>query len=156
VTPEGALARSAEGGLLIDVHHPAHPETRNLDRTNDLSIGFTSHYAAMRARYGQHLLDGCAGENILIETDGRVTQADIAGGLIFQPASGGPPVRLQVVRHAPPCVEFSGYASRSSETETIKAALQFLDAGLRGFYCTLGNPVPVVLTLGDKVLAQFI
>jgi len=156
VTPEGALVRSAEGGLLIDVHHPAHPETRNLDRTNDLSIGFTSHYATMRARYGQHLVDGCAGENILIETAGRVTQADIAGGLILQPASGGPPVRLQVVRHAPPCVEFSGYASRSREPADIKDALQFLDAGLRGYYCALGNPVPVVLTLGDEVLAQIV
>lgn len=152
LTPEGALARSAEGGMLVDVHHPSHPETRNLDRTNDLSVGFTAHYAAMRARYGLHLVDGCAGENILVETAGRLTQADIAGGLVIQPASGGQAVRLQVVRHAPPCREFSGYASRSSEPEAIKAALQFLDDGLRGFYCALGNPAPVSLRLGDLVL----
>ena len=154
LTPEGALTRMPDGGLLIDVHHPAHPDTRNLDRTNDLSVGFTSHYAAMRERYGEHLVDGCAGENILIETAGRVTQADIAGGLVIQPAKGGQAVRLQVVRHAPPCREFSGYASRSSEPDEIKDALQFLDAGLRGFYCALGNPVPMVLTIGDVVLVQ--
>jgi hypothetical protein len=154
LTPEGALARLPDGGTLIDVHHPAHPETRNLDRTNDLSVGFTPHYAAMRERYGAHLVDGCAGENILIETTGRVTLADIAGGLVIQPASGGRSVQLQVVRHAPPCREFSGYASRSNEPEAIKEALQFLDDGLRGFYFALGNPVPVWVTIGDEVLAR--
>src|SRR5579859_5427123 len=133
LTPEGALARLTDGSMVVDVHHPAHPETRNLDRTNDLSVGFTGHYAAMRERYGGHLVDGCAGENILIEATGRVTQADIAGGLFIQPAQGGQPVRLQVVRHAPPCREFSGYASRSSAPAAIKDALQFLDDGLRGF-----------------------
>jgi hypothetical protein len=156
LTPQGALARLADGSMVVDVHHPAHPETRNLERTNDLSVGFTSHYTAMRARYGEHMVDGCAGENILIETTGRVTQADIAGGLVIQPAKGGQPVRLRVVRHAPPCREFSGYASRSSEPEAIKEALQFLDDGLRGFYCALANTVPVVLTMGDAVLAQVI
>jgi hypothetical protein len=154
LTPEGALARLPDGSTLVDVHHAAHPETRNLDRTNDVSVGFTSHYADMRERYGEHLLDGCAGENILIETTRRVNLADIAGGLVIQPAGGGRAVRLQVVRHAPPCREFSGYASRSSEPEIIKATLQFLDDGLRGFYCTLGNPVPVLVTVGDEVLVR--
>ncbi len=154
LTPEGALARTAGGGVLIDIHHAAHPETRNLDRTNDLSVGFTAHYAAMRDRYGAHLVDGCAGENILIEAADRVTLADIAGGLVIQPAGGGRPVRLRVVRHAPPCREFSGYASRSAEPEAIKGALQFLDGGLRGFYCALSNPVPVLVTIGDVVLVQ--
>ena len=154
LTPEGALARLVDGSMVVDVHHPSHPDTRNLDRTNDLSVGFTSHYAAMRERYGAHLVDGCAGENILIETAGQVTQADIAGGLLIQPASGGPPVWLQVVRHAPPCREFSGYAARSSEPAVIKGALQFLDDGLRGFYCAVSGTAPVVLSIGDQVLAR--
>lgn len=154
LTPEGALARLPDGGTLVDVHHAAHPETRNLDRTNDLSVGFTSHYAAMRERYGEHLVDGCAGENILIETTGRVRLADIAGGLVIQPAGGGRPVWLRVVRHDPPCREFSGYASRSGEPEVIKETLQFLDDGLRGFYCALGNPAPVVVSVGDEVLVR--
>ncbi len=154
LTPEGALARTPDGGTLVDIHHAAHPDTRNLDRTNDLSVGFTAHYAAMRARYGQHLVDGCAGENMLIETAGRLALADIAGGLVIQPAAGGRPVRLRVVRHAPPCREFSGYAARSTEPEDVKEALQFLDDGLRGFYCALDNPVPVLVSLGDTVLAR--
>ena len=153
LTPEGAMASTADGGALLDIHHAAHPATRNLDRTNDLSVGFTAHYAAMRDRYGDHLVDGCAGENILIETASRMTLAEIAGGLVIQPAGGGYPVRLRVVRPAPPCREFSGYATRGSQPEMIKEALQFLDDGLRGFYCALGNPVPVLVTIGDLVLA---
>ena len=152
LTPEGALARLPDGSMVIDIHHPSHPDTRNLERTNDLSVGFTAHYSAMRGQFGEHLVDGCAGENILIETPGRLTLADIAGGLAIQPAAGGEPVRLRVVRHAPPCVEFSGYASRSREPEAIKGTLQFLDDGLRGFYCALGNARPVVVNLGDLVL----
>jgi len=154
LTPEGALARLPDGSMVIDIHHPSHPDTRNLERTNDLSVGFTGHYRAMRGQYGEHLVDGCAGENILIEVADRLTLADIAGGLSIQPAAGGPPVQLRVVRHAPPCVEFSGYASRSREPQVIKETLQFLDAGLRGFYCALSASGPVVVGLGDEVLAR--
>ena len=154
LTPEGALARLPDGGMLIDIHHAAHPETRNNERLNDLSVGFTPHYAAMRERYGEHLSDGCAGENILIETNGVVKLAEIAGGLVIQPAGGGRPARLRAVRVAAPCREFSGYASRSSEPQVIKEALQFLDDGLRGFYCALDNPVPVQVAVGDEVLAR--
>lgn len=152
LTPEGALARLPDGSMVVDIHHPSHPDTRNLERTNDLSVGFTAHYSAMRGQFGEHLVDGCAGENVLIEFGERLTLADIAGGLAIQPAAGGEPVRLRVVRHAPPCVEFSGYASRSREPEVIKGTLQFLDAGLRGFYCALGNSVPVTVYVGDQVL----
>ena len=61
-------------------------------------------------------------------------------------------MHLRVVRHAPPCVEFSGYASRSREPEVIKGTLQFLGDGLRGFYCTLSNSAPVTIYVGDLVL----
>jgi hypothetical protein len=154
LTPEGALARTPDGGTLVDIHHAAHPDTRNLDRTNDLSVGFTAHYAAMRDRYGAHLMDGCAGENILIETDKRVMLGEIAGGLVIQPANGTMAVRLQVVRPSPPCREFSGYAARSAGPETIKETLQFLDHGLRGFYCALDSPAPVTVRVGDAVLVR--
>lgn len=152
LTPEGALARLPDGSMVIDIHHPSHPDTRNLERTNDLSVGFTAHYSAMRGQYGEHLVDGCAGENILIELGERLALADIAGGLAIQPAAGGEQIRLRVVRHAPPCVEFSGYASRSREPEVIKGTLQFLNDGLRGFYCALGNSAPVTVNVGDQVL----
>src|SRR5215212_7085368 len=66
LTPGGVRAVSAEGVPIIDIHHADHPETKNSQGKNGISISFTSHYRAMRERYGAHLPDGCAGENILI------------------------------------------------------------------------------------------
>jgi hypothetical protein len=152
LTREGALARLADGGTLIDVHHTAHPNTRNSGEGNDLSVGFTAHYRAMRAAYGPHLVDGCAGENILVEIDEAVSLARIAAGLFIRRATGDP-VALANLRVALPCVEFSGYASRSADQTALKAALQFLDHGRRGFYCTYKGAQPVTIALGDEVLA---
>jgi hypothetical protein len=150
LTPEGALGVLPDGGLVMDVHHAGHPETRNNEGVNDLSVGFTGHYAAMRAAYGPHLVDGCAGENILVEAEGEVPLARVAGGLVIRGADGRE-ARLSEVCVALPCVEFSGYASRSTEPRAIKAALQFLDAGRRGFYCTHEGEAPAMVRVGDEV-----
>jgi hypothetical protein len=152
LTREGVLARLADGSVVVDVHHTGHPETRNSAGVNDVSVGFTAHYLAMRAGYGPHLVDGCAGENILVEAAEAIALRRVAGGLVIQGA-GGRQAGLSNVRVALPCVEFSGYASRSTETMAIKAALQFLDDGRRGFYCTYEGAQAVELAVGDEVFA---
>src|SRR5207237_8524528 len=53
VGPEGVLGVSTDGAWLVDVHHRAHPETKNEDGVHGVSLGFTSHYALMRERSGQ-------------------------------------------------------------------------------------------------------
>jgi hypothetical protein len=151
LTPQGALARLPDGGMLVDVHHVAHPATRNNGGQNDLSVGFTAHYAAMRAEYGDHLVDGCAGENILVEAAETVALERIAAGLVVRPALGGALVRLHNVRVDLPCVEFSRYASRTVEAETIKRALQLLDHGRRGYYCTYEETGPALVAIGDEM-----
>ena len=78
LTPKGALGRTEFGEPLLDIHHADHPATRN-NGTNDISVGFTGHYAAMRARFGPHLPDGIAGENILVESSGIVQASDLGG-----------------------------------------------------------------------------
>ena len=154
LTPAGAQARQPDGSTLVDIHNASHPDTRNLDRTNDLSIGFTPHYTAMRDRFGPHLVDGCAGENILIETPGGqpVTLADLAGGVFIQSANGTGQLQLSVNRVAHPCRDFSAYSAGTRDAEPLKAALQFLDNGLRGFYCSLASAAPVTVAVGDQVL----
>ena len=152
LTPDGALAYADDGSVVIDVHHAAHPATRNNGGSNDLSVGFTGHYAAMRARYGAHLPDGVAGENFLVEAAGTVPLAAVAGGLAVRRAADGALVRLGEVRVDLPCVEFSRYATRSTAAEDVKAALQFLDHGTRGFYCTYTG-APVIVALGDELYA---
>jgi hypothetical protein len=155
LTPDGALAVRglAEGGTLLDVHHVGHPETRNNEGINDLSVGFTTHYTAMRERFGDHLEDGCAGENILIETLGLIELSALEGGLVIRSANGAPPIWLRDFRVAAPCRPFSGYVlNRMVDEATLKATLQFLDNGLRGFYCTLPDEKPATIAVGDEVL----
>src|SRR6266496_799174 len=64
VTPDGVLGAAADGGWLVDVHHRAHPDTKNEDGLHGVSVGFTSHYDAMRERFGDRITPGCAGENL--------------------------------------------------------------------------------------------
>jgi len=155
LTSEGALAVRglAEGGTLLDVHHVEHPESRNNEGTNDLSVGFTTHYAAMRERFGEHVADGCAGENILVETHERIELATLETGIVIRPAKGASSIWLKNLRVATPCRPFSGYVlNRMVDQATLKATLQFLDGGLRGFYCTLTDDQPVTIAVGDEVL----
>ena len=77
--------------------------------------------------------------------------AAVAGGLIVRRATGEM-VALGEVRVDLPCVEFSRFAARSTAAEDVKTALQFLDHGMRGFYCTY-NADPVTIDVGDELFA---
>jgi hypothetical protein len=151
VTPEGVLGQGADGGWLVDVHHRAHPLTKNDDGLHGVSVGFTSHYTAMRSRFGDRLLVGCAGENIIADSDRVFTYEDLAGGLALVGPGGAERVRLQVLQVAHPCRPFTGWALGGRvEAEVLKSHLQFLDNGMRGFYC-LGEGVGVV-EIGDQIV----
>src|SRR5215212_1773199 len=84
LAPGGVSAVSANGEAIIDVHHADHPESKSRLGTNGISIGFTSHYRAMRDRYGAHLTDGCAGENILVESDHVWSLDQLGEALVIQ------------------------------------------------------------------------
>jgi len=136
VTPDGVLGAGAEGGWLVDVHHRAHPETKNEDGLHGVSVGFTSHYAAMRDRFGERIVVGCAGENIIVAADRMFTYDDLAGGMALVATDGPERVRLRVLQVAHPCRPFTGWASGARvEPDVLKSHLQFLDGGTRGFYC---------------------
>jgi hypothetical protein len=150
VTPDGVLGASADGGWLVDVHHRAHPSTKNEDGLHGVSVGFTSHYAAMRERFGAHIVGGCAGENILVAADRPFTYDDLAGGVAITRADGSERVRLRVLQVAHPCRPFTGWALGGRvESDVLKAHLQFLDGGMRGFYC-VGEGAGKV-DVGDRV-----
>ena len=148
LTSQGAYAR-LNGETILDVHHTDHPDTRNNDGENDLSIGFTTHYQAMRARYGDHLFDGCAGENILVAVSARQDLAALARGLLIRNGDAASAVPLTDLMVALPCAPFSKFACKSDDPHTVKHALQFLDHGLRGFYCTVNQEATI--KVGDDV-----
>lgn len=152
VGPDGVLGEGPDGSWLVDVHHRAHPHTKNADGGHGVSLGFTSHYRLMRERFGEHITPGCAGENILVETDGACLELDDLGqGVACVAADGRELVRLEVLQVAHPCRPFSGWALGGMvETEVLKQTLQFLDDGMRGFYC-LGVGSGIV-AVGDRLV----
>ncbi len=145
VTPDGAVGLGPDGESIVDVHHRRHPGSKNSGK-NPLSVGFTSHYAAIRERFGQ-VPDGIAGENILIETD-----------LEFR--EGGPPpvlligdARIGSIVVAEPCLPFTrfliGAPPEAPADADSRAALAFLRHGTRGFY---GSVVAeAIVRMGDSV-----
>jgi hypothetical protein len=142
---------------VIDVHHRDHPETRQSRRgVNAISVGFSAHYEAMRSRFGEHLADGIAGENVLVRADGPVSEADLERGLIITTGNGAD-LALESLLVAEPCVEFTRYALKISPDaradEEFLAALDFLRAGMRGFYATYRGE-PLTVRLGDRVYLQ--
>ena len=149
----GVIGWTAEGARVDDVHHRDHPRTKYRGE-NGISVGFTAHYATMRARFGAHLVDGIAGENILVNGSRMIGLGDLSHGLLIR--RGGTPVaRLHEIVVAEPCLPFSRYAlggaDDSRSEHTIKAALIFLREGRRGYYASyLG--APTIIRMGDEVV----
>jgi len=134
--PDGVLGAGPDGAWLVDVHHRAHPATKNDEGRNGVSVGFTSHYRAMQARFGARLTLGCAGENLIAQTEQLLRFEDLAGGLAIVAPDGSERLRLRVLEVARPCRPFTGWALREAvESDVLKQCLQFLDGGMRGFYC---------------------
>jgi hypothetical protein len=149
----GVVGLAENGESIVDVHHRDHPSSKNRGGENGISLGFTGHYREMRQRFGQHLRDGIAGENILIEVDRQFQVEDLASGVVVEGADERP-LELRPVIVAAPCVEFSRYALKFPDgarpDATVTEALRFLDAGMRGFYATYGGE-PAVVELGARV-----
>jgi hypothetical protein len=155
LTPRGVVGQPEQGEAIVDVHHEDHRVSKNRGGQNGVSLGFTSHYAAMRDRFGDHLVDGIAGENILIETAGLIGEAELARGVLIE-TNRGERAELQRIVVAAPCVEFGRYALRFPEgvrpDETVTEALRYLHDGMRGFYASYAGE-SAALRVGDRVLA---
>ncbi len=152
LSPGGVIGVMVNGETLVDVHHQDHPASKNRKGANGISLGFTTHYAAMRDRFGEHLTDGIAGENILIETTRQFGCEDLARGVVIERPSGR--LALHPIVVAAPCVEFARYAlllpASTRPDARVTEALRFLDAGMRGFYATYEG-MPAAVEVGAQV-----
>jgi hypothetical protein len=151
LTNEGVAACGPDGAEQIDVHNARHPASKNRE-INPVSVGFTAHYAAMRRRFGEHVTDGIAGENILVESERLFALEDLEGGVVIL-GDDGRRVELSSASVAHPCVEFSRHALGNPDATplVVSQALRFLDNGVRGFYCCLESPRGTEVRLGDRV-----
>lgn len=135
VDPQGPVGL-LDGRRVVDVHHAGHPDSRHRG-LNGLSLLPRSHYARLRARFGDHLVDGIAGESLLLDTEGTWTLDDLAGELVLETADGALVLGAPVV--ASPCVEFTRFClgrEPGRVDDEVTAALDELDGGARGFYVT--------------------
>ena len=149
----GVVGWTADGQSLDDVHHRDHPAAKNRYGENGISLGFTSHYREMRDRFDDHLSDGIAGENILVETDRHINEGDLSGNVVIATADGRQ-IQLTNAISAAPCVEFSRYALRFPNNArpdlTVTEALRFLNDGMRGYYAAYAGE-PQRIALGDEL-----
>lgn len=152
----GVWGVMADGDRLMDLHHRDHPRSKyRTDDGNGVSFGFTSHYAAMRDRFGGHLADGAAAENVVVASDRPWRLEELIGGLAVERAAGER-VGFGRVAVATPCVEFARFALRFPDKarpdRTVSEALIFLSGGMRGFYATVEGG-EARLAIGDRVYA---
>lgn len=150
--PDGALGAGPDGEWIVDVHNKGHPRSKFDAGTNGVSVGFTGHYSRMRERFGPRLVVGCAGENIIAATAGMLHWEDVQAGLAILGPDGRERVRLRVHQVAHPCRPFTGWAvGERVDPDVLKAHLQFLDDGMRGYYCSAEGTG--VVEIGDRVVA---
>ncbi|MEM7117785.1 MAG: hypothetical protein AAF614_35470 [Chloroflexota bacterium] len=156
ITTSGIEATTAAGKHVLDIHHLNHPD-KAYDDDDLICIGFTSHYEAMRGRFGAHMVDGIAGENIIIDCDHEIWPEDLGQQVVIENAHTGHQMRLEMVSHANPCQEFSVFAldhdpHKKVPAAKMKATLQFLGNGRRGFLLVMqeGQETAMVQP-GDKV-----
>jgi len=153
VGPDGAFGLAPPQGWIVDIHHRAHPESKNQDGEHGLSLGFTGHYRAMRDRFGDRIAIGCAGENIIVDTPRRLSLADLQTGVVVLAPDGTELLRLEVLQVAHPCRPFTGWAAGGLvESDVLKAHLQFLDDGMRGF--RLAGSTTAVISIGDRLAVR--
>ncbi len=157
ITPLGISATTPEGEHVLDIHHIDHPD-KAYDNDDLVSIGFTSHYEAMRARFGEHMVDGAGGENIIIEYDEEVWLSDLGQLMAIENSETGHKTLFDVMDFAAPCEEFSHFAANSQEArlpaDQLKETLQFLGKGRRGFLFVMKDgQESAVVREGDRVFA---
>lgn len=140
---------------VVDVHCVGHPRSRNRGNGNMLSVGFTGHYDKMRDRFGEHLTDGIAGENILVDARKIFSLDEVQSGLRIE-TSAGQVLDFDPVTIAAPCVEFSRFCLNdlAAPPLAVKDTLQFLDHGTRAFYAYIAAGLPVTLRTGDRLLRR--
>jgi hypothetical protein len=140
-------------GWVLDAHHSAHPRARG-GGNRALSIGFTGHYALMADRFGEAPL-GVAGENVIVEHDGRVYEKDLRGMVVLRGAGGD--IETTDARVAAPCREFTSFLlglDAVPDRVELEDDLEFLERGTRGFILDVGGLGPGAIEVGDEVLLK--
>jgi hypothetical protein len=155
INSKGIEATTPDGDYVLDIHHLDHPD-KEYDDDDLVCIGFTSHYDKMCDRFGEHMVYGSAGENIIIEYPKEIWLDDLRDQIGIENQDTGQLLILDQVQVAAPCEEFSHFAAQKQDEKMpaaeLKDILQFLNNGRRGFLLVLKKDQKVgEVRPGDKV-----
>ncbi len=155
ISPRGVEATLPDGEHVLDIHHLDHPG-KEYDDDDLVCGGFSAHYDAMRTEFGQHMTDGIAGENIVVEWAEEVWPEDLGETLLIENQETGEVTVLEFVTFTSPCVEFSRFCARQTPDEEsarrLGEILRFLKRGRRGFLFVLDQGHEMVtVRAGDRV-----
>ena len=172
LTSSGVVGVLPDGAELLDVHHTDHPLSRDRRGLAGVSVMATGDYVALRARYGPHLVDGIAGEGVLVDyppglagwpmPEEVVLRRSLGARVHGTPAAADDPIRaddrpelrLHSVQVADPCVEFTRFCLRLPASDVVGsdviAGLADLGGGARGHKMVAGSEW--VLRRGDVLL----
>jgi hypothetical protein len=149
--PRGVQGVTTDGEEVIDVHHQDHPQSRDRRGRAGVLVMGTGDYVALRARYGEHVVDGIAGETVLVDAPAGLTRLGLPPVATVFTADG--PLELHDVREADPCVEFSRFCLRQEPSPVVDAAVRQalvdLDHGARGYRSIAASAATI--RLGDVV-----
>jgi len=136
----------------IDVHHQDHPQSRDRKGKGGISVIGTGDYLRLREQYGPHLVDGVAGESVLVDAADGLAEAAFPADFSIRTASGM--INFRLGRVADPCVEFSrfclGEEAGPEVSDAVRKALIDLDNGHRGYRAAAAGSGTV--TIGDFLL----
>ncbi len=131
----GVHGITAAGETVLDVHHQDHPQTRDAKGRAGILFMGTGDYVTLRARYGEHVTDGIAGETVLVDAPDGLAHRPMPSTAMIRTTTGDLP--LEQVRVADPCVEFSRFCLQQPPSavvdDAVRQALIDLDGGARGY-----------------------
>jgi len=155
-TDDGVIGVDADGTEHVDVHNRTHPHTRDPKGLAGISVMSTGDYAALRDRYGAHLVDGVAGESILVEHVPGLARRDMPVTMMLRCADGEE-WPLTGVHIAEPCVEFTRFCLRLSASnevgDDVRQGLLDLGGGARGYKMVTGRS-GIRIRRGDTLLVH--
>jgi hypothetical protein len=155
ISKRGIEATLESGERVLDIHHLDHPD-KEYDDNDLVCVGFSAHYDAMRREFGGHLVDGVAGENIIVEYAAEVWPENLGESLTIESQDTGETAVLNVVSFAAPCTEFSRYCLQRPHGHVpiprLREAVKFLGGGRRGFLVLIDAAhQPITVRPGDRV-----
>ena len=149
--PRGVHGITADGELVLDVHHQDHPQSRDRQGLAGILFMGTGDYAALRERYGDHVIDGIAGETMLLDAPDGLAGRPMPATVTVGTACGT--VHLHGVRVAEPCVEFSRFCLVQAVSpvvdDAVRRTLIDLDGGARGYRSIASSHG--IIAVGDTV-----